>query len=331
MARDRGSSGRESADAAYRRGTVLGLTVAEVFIILLFLLMLVFLAVAQEWQVMFAVPPTNAAAELEKAKSMLDDVRKVRDQFKNRSPNPSEKVSERGEKSIPVPEDPVTLEEAQDSEPRTPEDLTDYRDDDLAEDIHDLLESAADALQQEKRKVREAEKRADAAEAARDEARKAARQADRNLEVFQTKGHNPPCWYERVPSDRGRDREKPYYTFEVAVFDQSMVLRQVPAPPGGAVDDQDSRYSNYAEEARILRLDRLPYNVPLRNQEVIAAILPIHDAGKNEEIRSYSCIFWARVWDLTSLDAKARWKDAHDRILEGLLGTYAVSDDPWRD
>ena len=36
------------AESKYRRGTVLGLTVAEVFILLLFLLMLVFLVIWQE-------------------------------------------------------------------------------------------------------------------------------------------------------------------------------------------------------------------------------------------------------------------------------------------
>ena len=316
MPEHRGPFARESPDTAYRRGTVLGLTVAEVFILLLFLLMLAFLALAQEWEVVIANPPTNAVAQLEKAKSTLNDVRNVVERYR---------------KSIPVPEEPVTLAEVENNEPQIPGNSPDDTENNLAEDLNELLESASDAIQKEKTKVQEAEKRADAAEAARDEAREAATQASRNLDVLRTKGHNPPCWYERVPTGRGGDREKPYYTFEVAVFDESMILRRIPAPGGRASDDRDSRYSSYAEEARALRLDRLPYNVPLGDEEVIAAIRPIHDAGKNEEIRTYSCIFWARVWDRTSPGAKERWKDAHDRILEGLLGTYLVSDDPWKD
>lgn len=316
MPRDRDSSVRESSDSAYRRGTVLGLTVAEVFILLLFLLMLVFLALAQEWEVVIANPPTNTEAQLKKAKSTLNGVRKVVEKYT---------------KSIPVPEEPVTLAEVEKKEPQIPGNTADDTEGNLAEDVDELLESASDAIRVEKTKAQEAEKRADAAEAARDEAREAATRAGRNLDLLRTKGHNPPCWYERVPTGRDGDREKPYYTFDVAVFDESMILRRVPAPGGRASDDRDSRYSSYAEEARVLRLDRLPYNVPLGDEEVIAAIRPIHDAGKNEEIRTYSCIFWARVWDRTSPGAKKRWKDAHDRILEGLLGTFLVSDDPWRD
>ena len=33
--------------------------------------------------------------------------------------------------------------------------------------------------------------------------------------------------------------------------------------------------------------------------------------------------------DRTSPTAKRRWQHAHDRIVEGLFGTYAVQDDPW--
>lgn len=314
MPEDRGPSIRESPDTAYRRGTVLGLTVAEVFILLLFLLMLAFLALTQEWAAVIATPQTPIEEELVKAKSTLQEVRKIVEEHK---------------KSIPVPEEPVTLVEEENDEPQDPEDSTDDPEDNLAEDVGELLESASDAIQKEKMKAQEAEKRADAAEAARDEARQAATQAGRDLDVLRTKGHNPPCWYERVPTGRSGVREKPYYTFEVAVFDENMILRQVPAPGGGATDDDES--SSYAEEARRLGLDRLPYNIPLGDEEVIAAVSPIHDAGKNSKIRTYSCIFWARVWDRTSPGAKARWKDAHHRILEGLLGTYLVSNDPWQD
>ena len=37
-------------EALYRRGAVFGLTVAEIFILLVFVLLLVFLALARQWQ-----------------------------------------------------------------------------------------------------------------------------------------------------------------------------------------------------------------------------------------------------------------------------------------
>ena len=316
MQKERATSVRENPDSAYRRGTVLGLTVAEVFILLLFLLMLVFLALAQEYETEMGGKPTDPEKELQEARSILGDVRQVVEDYKG---------------SIPVPDEPVTLERGPENEIRTPDDSSDEGENRLPEDIRELLDRASEAIQKEKIKLEQAEKRAEEAETARDKAQAIAERAGRDLDVLREKGHNPPCWYERVFDARGRGREKPYYTFEVAVFDESMVLRQVSAPPGGATDDEGSIYSSYGEEARALELHRLPYNAPLSDAAVVSAIRPVHDAGKEEKVRTYACIFWARVWDQTSPDAKERWKTAHDGILESLLGTYTVSEDPWED
>ena len=138
---------------------------------------------------------------------------------------------------------------------------------------------------------------------------------------------NPPQSIAR--SERGI--VLPYYTFNVAVYDDGMILRRVPTPLGGAKDDTESPDMTYDQEAARLPLDRIPYGVRLDDTAVIEYLRPIHDAGKEERVRSYSCIFWARVWDKTSLGAKERWKSAHDGILESLLGTYTVSDDPWQE
>ena len=294
----------------------MGLTVAEVFILLLFLLMLVFLALAQEWETEIGRKPTNPEEELRGARSILKDVRQIIEEY---------------EESIPVPDELVTLEGGQENKIRTADDLSEDSEDRLPEDLRRLLKGASDAIQEERIKVQQAERRAEAAETARGEAQTAAARAGRDLDVLRKKGHNPPCWYERVPDARGGDRERPYYTFEVAVFDDSMILRRVPAPPGRATDDQGSSYSSYGEEARALQLHRLPYNVPLGDEAVVAAIQPVHDAGKGEKVRTYSCIFWGRVWDQTSAGAKERWKYAHDGILESLLGTYTVNEDRWED
>ena len=56
---------------------------------------------------------------------------------------------------------------------------------------------------------------------------------------------------------------------------------------------------------------------------------PIHQRGKDGKVRSYSCVFFVKVWDKTSPDAKARWQRAHDEVLEGLFGAYVARDDPW--
>ncbi len=309
---------RADWNAAYRRGTVLGLTIAEVFILLLFLLMLVFLALAQEWQAESDLPLTEPQKALKETKSKLETAQAV---LKN-----LRKVIEEYRNSIPLPDEPVTLEKPRPGEDPDAKDSSDASTDTL---LREVLQRAKDAVQKAQRRTERAEAQAQRADADRNRAQQEANRAARELDVFREKGHNPPCWYVNVSDGRHGKREKPYYTFEVAVFDETMILRPVPAPLGGADDDEESQHSSYADEAKFLQLDQLPYNTPLSDPAMVEAIRPIYDAGKEGWVRSYSCIFWARVWDETSPNAKERWKSAHDGILESFLGTYTVSDDPW--
>ena len=75
----------------------------------------------------------------------------------------------------------------------------------------------------------------------------------------------------------------------------------------------------------------MPYDTELSDQQVVHLLSPIHRAGKDRKVRSYSCIFWVRVWDMTPPDAKVRWKRAHDSILEGMFGAYTVADRSWNE
>ncbi len=140
------------------------------------------------------------------------------------------------------------------------------------------------------------------------------------------KGGNPPCWYERVPTTDGGFREKPFYTFNLAVFDDGIVVRKEEVPPGGAKDDGGD---TYAQESEQLGLSRLPYDSLLSDAEFLNEFRGIQRAGKEKQVRSYSCVFSVRVWDKTSVSAKERWKQAHLDVVQGLFGTYVVREDPW--
>ena len=158
-----------------------------------------------------------------------------------------------------------------------------------------------------------------------EEARRQAEQAQRALEVFRKKGENPPCWYKTVPAGAGKTREKPYYAFDIAVYNDAMVVRRRDPPPGRAEDDSGPPY---IDEARKTGFDQVAYDVRLTNAELEQQMRRIHDLGKTGKVRTYPCIFWVRVWDMTSADAKARWKQAHDNVLESLFGTYNVKGRP---
>ena len=275
------------ADTAYRRGTVLGLTVAEIFILLLFLLLLAFLTLAQDWEDERERNDT-ALAEARETLQAIDQWQDVVSEFET----PSEVLTLRRQKERA--ERKAVLHERQ------------------AQTLRDALAKEDKAMEEAVRTAQEAEQRAaDAAE---------------ELRVLGVKGHNPPCWYSIVPTGDGDIREKPHYTLNLAVFDEGIVIRRSTPPPGGADDDNGGRY---ADEAARLNLDALPYDTMLDDVDVLAHLQPIHQAGKDRRIRTYSCIFWVRVWDRTSANAKARWKHAHDNLIEGLFGAYTVRDDPW--
>ncbi len=106
----------------------------------------------------------------------------------------------------------------------------------------------------------------------------------------------------------------------------AMVVRRRDPPPGRAEDDDGPPY---IAEARKIGFDQVTYDVRLTNAELVRQMRRIHDLGKTGKVRTYPCIFWVRVWDMTSENAKIRWKQAHDNVLESLFGTYNVKDDPW--
>ena len=267
-------------DAAYRRGTVLGLTIAEVFILLLFLVLIILLALVRD---------------KEQTESRVQDWLGVIEEFEE--PREIETLRQRKEAA----------------------EAASRRDRKRAEVLEEIVEASGEdgraAVDAVERALAEAER-----------ARGEAHEARRELHLLRKKGINPPCWYQMVPTASGSSREKPHYTFNVAIFDDWLEVRRAVWPSGGSVDDGTMMYT---DEAAALDLGSLPYRERLSDDAFIEHFRRIADAAKNKRVRSYPCIFWVRVWDRTSPTAKRRWQRAHDGIVESLFGTYAVRDDPW--
>ena len=282
-------------NAAYRRGTVLGLTVAEIFILLLFLLLLAFLT----WE----VERERTVTELAEARQTLQAIDQI-DRWK-------EVVTE-----FETPEEVLTLKRQKERAERDAE-----MHQQQAETLREMLEgeSGKEAID----KAQEAERQA---VAQKEEAEQRAAEATEALRVLRVKGENPPCWYEIVDAEGGGTREKAHYTLNLAIFDEGIVMLPHEVPQGGAADDNGG---TYAAEAERLGLAGLPYNQMLSDAQVRAVLLPIHDAGKERQVRTYSCTFFVQVWDQTSPNAKARWKHAHMNVIQRLFGTYPMRKDPW--
>lgn len=290
-----------TADAEYRRGSVLGLTVAEIFILLLFLLLLVYLALNENW----VTREDTHDEELDQLRQQLT----VKDEKLREWQGVIEEFQ--------TPQEVQTLvskmTEANQREEKYRQQIEVFQDtlnksnSEVHKEVITLrvhnsnLQQEAEAAQQNYEQIKE------------------------ELRIVREKGNNPPCWYKTVPAERGGMRERPYYTFRIAVFDDAIIVRQAPVPPGNAADDNGPPYT---VEAGQLGLADIPYNTELSDESLVEQMKPVHDAGKNEGVRSYSCTFFVKVWDETSAHNKKRWKDAH-RLLEDLFGTYIVQNDPW--
>ena len=153
----------------------------------------------------------------------------------------------------------------------------------------------------------------------------------REVRIF-GKGITPPCWYQRIeetnPITKANWREKPYYLFDIAIREDHMVVESLPIPEGSAKDDSGAPY---AEEAKALELETIPCGTPLSDREMRSFMIPLYERGKASQVRTYSCIFYVRVWDETPAGAKERWKQAHDGVLEQLFGTHQVRGVSWKD
>lgn len=302
----------EFAQSKYRRGTILGLTVAEIFILLLFLLMLVFLVLSQE----------QRAREREQAQQ-LARLTEFRDTW------------EESLMGIETPEEIVTLRRLRDDIRNDTEISTET----LLQRVEEARQQQAvaererQAVAEENRRLRE--QAVDRQDAIDEQTRQFEQLREQNLQlqrlaeeqrILREKGQNPPCWYEVVDNGRGGTREKPLYIFNIGVFDQHMLVRRLQAPDGGAFDDSEL---TYVEEAEMLPLRHVRFGEPLTDAQLVEDLYPLFETADQAGVRSYSCMFFVRVWDQTSLFAKERWQRAHDRVLEGLFGTYPVRDEPW--
>ena len=323
--------------SGYRRGTVLGLTVAETFILLTFLLLFALLGLSQQDEPppMPDVPDTPnsprvwvrpelietlvneadmARKAMEEAEQARAAIERERDQAKEEAEQ-ARKAKEEAElaREATERERDLAIEEAEQAHEAKEE----------AELAREATERERDAATEEAERARKAEEEAELAREATERERDA---AQRNLALLRSKGKNPPCWYQVVSTGDGETREKPYYVFNVAIYEDSIELAQRTAPPGGAFDDDGGLY---ADEWMRLRIDELPYGKKLSDDEFAEATSDLVAQGRNRQVRTYECVFSVMVWDKTPDHAKKRWKDAHDRIIEGSFSAYTVQDLEW--
>ena len=303
-------------EEGYRRGTVLGLTIAEIFILLVFLMLLALMGVnrywGSKWSGWIDIIDGYTPQEVREALSKPDDLRQQIQSL-------IEQIGKLEQQKEILQRRIRTLEGR--------EGATGTQLDETNEKLRKVERALADC----ERALAEARRRIESI--GKENRRLQSDLANLSNRVRMIgKGTQPPCWYQRVeetnPITKASWREKPYYLFDIAVRDDHMEMRRLPVPEGRADDDTGPLYR---EEAEHLPLAAIPYGARLKDSQVEEFTSPIHGMGIASQIRTYSCVFFVRVWDETSAGAKDRWKQAQG-VLQNRFGTYLVPQTIlWRD
>lgn len=285
-----------NADSEYRRGTVLGLTIAEIFILLIFLLLLALLGLANHWQ--------------EKAKESSDERDQIlyewRDILESHTPDEIKTLTSKA----PKLEQQVEMLRTDRKVMRT--DLEKLRDENTA--LHEEKEALEEEREMLKEQAEASEKAAESAEAARQAAEQKHQQARRNEEDGEVLGQDSPCWYTVVQGQDGK-REKAVFIFDVRMRDRTvLVQKHYRSPPPGA-------HTPAVKYNRTALGRELPYT------EFMREFKPLKIAGRNKQVRDRNCYFHVQLWKDTTFGETA-FNNFNDYIREVFIPTW-VKRDPW--
>jgi len=277
---------------AYRRGIVLGLSLAELFILLVFLLLLALLGYA----LLRDDQAARQAQTIAEQRTQIADLRERFAPFEDVDPNDLIRQNEQLKGDLLVAQG-----RAEDANRRAKQ---------AEREAEQQAQRVADLERENERaeaRVREAERRAIVAESARQE-------AERELAESQVFGQFSPCWYVVVQEQSG-EREKAVFTFDVRMRNETVLVRRhYRRPPPGA-------------RTPAVEYDRAALGRELPYPEFMRKFEPLKIAGREKSIRDRECYFHVQVWDATT--DKAAYKRAfHDYVREVFVPT-PTRHDPW--
>jgi len=320
-------------DRPYRRGVVLGLSLAELFIILIFLLLMAMIGYTasreeelQEYEEELkqriddqglaeadaaeAEQAANEARdELSKVSKALEQANKEKDEAQERADKAEETLG-----NIIEDDDPIDLINQLTSEN---EKLTKDN-----EELQDKLTTAAPDAEIGKQVKETADelgvdpneliKLTKGVSVLNEEISQLEKEKEGLEEALSGKGQYSHCWYRMAKRKNGKDYEKALYIFDIRISDDYIFVKDIPAPT--------DEYQSQKEE---LPFDRTALNRNLDYKEFIPAFRALKLAGHNNEVRNdRRCTFTVQVWDVTSSDNKKGWQQAKDRIVQNIFNTF---------
>lgn len=316
------------SDQAYKRGLILGLTMAEIILLLLFSLLLALAALSIEQdkkieiirnerdkyaedlrineQKLKAVMATLSQSDLSSIKKELVRLKEQELQIAHlldrleidvNAPI-TERLDQLFEKTTKLNEVARTIEKA--GFPTSSKEL----------------ESALDRVKDAQAEIAVADKARETAEKEKaqiseelNDAKYGLSQKDGQIANMQRtlnslgKGtEKPACWADEKTG-------KPIYIYNAGLTSEGIIVRHSATPPWA--------------KARQLPIDAIPYDKNLSPREFVREASPIFQWSEKNE-----CRFFVRSYDLTGPTEKKIYK-RHTRYLESAFYKYEVLDDPW--
>ena len=338
----------ENFDKPYRRGLVLGLSLAEVFLILLFLLLLAAIGLTSSLQ--------EELTETEIQRQELEDsLVAFRDVIGNKiTLEDFTRLQKNAAAQQKLERENITLRDELAEAKNELEEISDVvkalqdnniKPSDLAEIIEGnetlaaalaekssiekkLEETQSDMKKLEKELIAQQIK----TELAKSELKEAQKEVDKKeneltqmaQDYENEKGRNPPCWFRLVAdkksgSDRKRSRD--VKIFDIKIEDDGFLIIKH--------DNQNiSEPIDFGNEAGLPTYPAKLFKSKLRSREFKDGFKSYFIAGETNKIRAYPCVFTVDVYDGTSKTNKSGYKSKL-RDVEGLFAIYKVKDGKW--
>lgn len=315
----------ESFDRPYRRGLVLGLSLAELFLILLFLLLLIATGISEtnkKDKIELNELRDQLQAIYEKVGNdiKIEDFRKLAESaaevlrlntvvetLKDELSGLEQKLKEYERLSSTIEEYDISPE-VLNSLIRDSEDIIDLQNQ-LADKNSQLekFRENIDKLEYENKQITEKNK-----ELTID--LESARNAVAMLS--EVKGENPPCWFR---NDKNRQRH--VKLFDIKIQDDGLVVR---------VHDNSAYQKsevNYGKLEALPSLNGINFDILYNRNTFLNNFKPYKEAGEQSLIQSYKCSFTVDVFDATSKENKAGYKFYMGTIKQ-LFSVY-LENDQW--
>lgn len=333
----------QNFDKPYRRGLILGLSLAELFLILLFLLLLVSMGISsilEEEKQIIQVELQQLQKEKDTLKDKLATMEEIvggeitLDELRRLVANDAERRKilrenkELNEKVEQLTDSLSEFKEIKDIIEK--ENINEKQLQDLIQNNKKLVEVLQEKNKLEEKvndlskEIKELESELASEKIQKDILEDKFAQVSEQLDRLVDKGRAPPCWY-IVVNDKSEvtgKRQKDVKIFDVKIENDGFVVR----PHNNNFISQKINKGN-TRALPIFSSD--DFNVKLSTNSFISKFKNFYDVGTNKLIHPYKCVFMVDVYDATSIDNKIGYK-RNLKTIERLFMKWEESGQ-WRD